>query len=316
MKYALPVLVLISALILSSCTNYFGGSKQPDTSFHCRLLKEGRGVVADFVQYAPPGEIREGRPFTLGLAFSNSFEDAITVDLQLQDTIDIPEFPDEGISQSVLVEGSLVENNLWHEPGCRLMGENGLTELSLGPYIYRPVTFDDEVQFRGTLNYHAITDASLSACAFNPAMGPSTGCSTQQTYHDFGWKNSKAPIFITSADKTLIGSKDGVTLQLTFDIANAGGGYAGGDGLVDFSLDGEGITFNCYSDQTHDDRGNMISLLLDQETERAQVHCETFLSLDRMQVFPVTIHLQHDYTYPFSSVPAKLKPGTARDTEA
>ena len=314
-RYTIAIFV-IGALFLVGCASVpFGKEEIRDDSFRCQNLGEGRGVVADFLQYAPPEEVREGRPFTLGITFANYFDDAITVDLKIQDTTDTDGFPEEGIEQSIMIDGSLVDNGIWYEPGCRLVEENGIAELSLGPYNYKPIPFDDVVQFRGTLAYDEKIEASFITCAFNPALGVVSGCATSESYGelDIKGRNIKAPIFLSDVEKIIIGSKEGATMKLDVTIRNAGGGYAGGDGTVDFSIGAEGMALECYSDSAKSSTKNGMSLAFDKETDEAVVHCETFLNLDRMQAFPVNIKLEYKYIYPVTSIPVKLKPGLSAD---
>ena len=315
-RYTLAMFVIIALLLAGCAAVPFGKKEIRDDSFRCKNIGEGRGVTADFLQYAPPEEVREGRDFTLGIAFANYFDDAMPVELKVQDTTDTNGFPDEGVEQSLLIDGSLVDNGIWYEPGCRLAEEEGIAELSLGPYNYKPVPFDDIIQFRGTLAYDADVESSFIICAFNPAMGVTSECATSEVYgeSDMKGRNSKAPIFVDGVEKIIIGSKEGATIKFDATIRNAGGGYAGGDGTVDFSMGAEGMALECYSDSARSATKSGMSLSFDKETDEAVVHCETFLSLDRMQTFPVNMKLEYKYVYPITSIQVKLKPGLPDDS--
>jgi hypothetical protein len=315
-------LIMSALLLLSACTSPFGGEQdiQRDApGYRCPPLKEGRGIVADFVQYSPPQQVREGLPFSLGLVFANHFFDALPVDLIIQDTVDYSGFPAEGISETVVIDGALVENNIWQRPGCRISGEQGMVQLDFGPYTYTSssrqgygtpsLSFDDTTLFQGYLRYHAVTDASLFLCAYNPAFGGGGNCPSTQRYpsSSFGWMNDKSPLSMVDAQKVLIGSREGVTLRFTLLLRNMGGGYIGDDGTVQFILDGDGLSFSCFSEEATFQKGNSMTLVLDPDTRQAFIECETFLMLDRLQSFPLRINLQYPYVYPFVSEPMTIK---------
>lgn len=302
------------SIFLVGCTLQNTTSPEHST-FHCPSVKEGRGVTLDFVQYAPPPEVREGRDFSLGLAFSNAFAEGIDFDLTLQDTVDAPgSFPTEGVHETLHIEGAVVENDQWHEPGCRLLEETELTEYTLGPYFYKPLAFEDVTHFTGNLRYQGRTDAGFTFCIFNPAHGPAS-CSAQEqiSSNQLGWQNMKAPVMITTVQKILIGSKDGVTLKFAFDIANVGGGYIGGNGELTVDVKSQDLSFTCFSEEASLEGGQHLQLVLDSEQDyTARVECETFLTLDRMQTSLIELELQYPYVYPFKSEEMKLLPEQSR----
>ncbi len=312
MKY-FSLVLLIFVLFLVGCSQFGipSNNNRENPAFQCPSFKEGRGVVADFIEYSPPEEIKDGREFSLGLKFANHFVEPTAVELHLQDTTDMNGFPDEGVSQQVVVEGATAEKNIWYRPGCRITGEQNFAELDLGPYSYSPILFDDVITFKGYIQYDAFTDASLFICAFNPAAGPGTSCSTKESSSEsaLGWRNSKAPIAVTSVERLLIGSKDGVDVKLDLEIENEGGGYVGGDGSIDFSLSAQGMTFTCESEQAGFEKGEHMTLKLDREKSTVQVHCESFLNLDRTEAFDTRITLHYPYVYSFDSIPVTLKRG-------
>ena len=296
---------LLVLFFLAGCTSFSPGGLQDGTSFQCPSFKEARGVIVDFIQYAPPEEIREGKPFSIGLKFANYLDEVMSVDLSLQDTVDVPDFPDEGVHETIVVESAFVDEEAWRQPGCRLSESEGLTELTLGPYVYQGVDFDDQTAFVGTLQYPAVTEASFPVCMYNPAEGGGSGCPLTQSYSpsSLGYRNEKAPVLFTSVEKRLIGSSEGVTLQLFFTLDNLGGGRISGDG-VDFLLDGGGMTFTCYSDFGKSTGSQQLRLQLDEEP--VDVECETFLTLDRVQASTVMAELHYTYSYPFRSDTTKI----------
>ena len=300
--------LMLALFLLAGCAslNQEDDLQGSAPQFQCPSFKEARGVVVDFIQYAPPEEVREDKPFFIGLKFANYFDDVMSVDLSLQDTLDAPNFPDEGVKQTIIVDSAFVDEQTWRQPGCRLSEEEGLTELSLGPYTYSNLDFDDQTSFIGTLKYSAVTEASFPVCAYNPAEGGGSGCPLTQNYNaaSLGYRNEKAPLAFTSVEKRLVGSQTGVTLQLFFDIENIGGGTVSGED-IDFVLGGEETSFICYSEHGKASGAQQLRLRLD-ENDHATVECETTLSLDRVQAFTLTTELAYAYVYPFQSDSLKI----------
>ncbi|MEK6839626.1 MAG: hypothetical protein AABX72_01685, partial [Nanoarchaeota archaeon] len=251
----------------------------------------------------------------LGLVFSNAFAEGMDVDLTLQDTVDTPgSFPAEGVHETLHLEGAVVENDQWYEPGCRLLEDTEPTEHTLGPYFYKPLAFEDITHFTGNLRYQGHTDAGFAFCLFNPAQGP-TSCSAQEQISgsQLGWQNMKAPVMITDVRKILIGSKEGVHLKFAFDLANAGGGYIGGNSEITVDVTSQDLSFTCFSEDASLDGGQHLQLTLDSEQSyTARVECETFLTLDRVQTSLIELALEYSYVYPFTSEDMKLLPERSR----
>ena len=304
----LTFLFFILIVIISGCATPFGEKELsgPDV-FRCPY-REGRGVIADFVQYAPPDQVREGELFTLGLVFFNMFDEQKNIDLQIQDTTDTPGFPPEGIHENVNIESAVVENERWIEPGCRIDQEE-FVEFETEDYAYQSVKFDkDTVQFRGTLTYDTAVDLGFMMCVFNPAQGGNFQCSTEQQYggNELGLMNTKAPVFLDRVQRTLVGSRKETKVKLTFDVRNGGNGYVGGDGGVDVVLRSSDLAFRCFSDEAASQGTQQLHLILDRDEQVAHVQCETSLTADRLETHYVDFMLQHTYVFPFSSQPMEL----------
>lgn len=306
--------LLMAVLFLTGCTvsNPFQRSDERSEvpSFRCTSFGQGRGIVVDFVKEGFPEEVRENRPFAINLKFANHFADAMVVDLLVQDTTDLDGFPDQGEKRTLTLESALVDQGRWYGPGCRIAEEGGFAELGLGPYVYHGAFFEDRVAFEGTLKYDGVTDVSFVACAFNPALGAGSFCNAHETLSgpSLGLGNDKAPVFVSSLDKTLTGSKDGVVLSLDILLQNNGGGYV--DGPVDFSLDGSGFT--CDSDRATFGGGHSLELTFAPGKNSIRVQCQEFLTVDRVETHTMSIVLRYPYSYPFRSEFLRVLP--ARDT--
>src|SRR3990167_4620974 len=90
-------LIILAVLLLAGCATPTTPGDTTPPAFQCPSLNEGRGLTVDFIEGAPPSTIKEHRPFTLGLKFSNHLDIPVNAYLTLQDSVDHQGFPEEGI---------------------------------------------------------------------------------------------------------------------------------------------------------------------------------------------------------------------------
>ncbi len=306
------IFFIVLLVLVSGCAVTNSGPDRGPFSLDCPSLKEGRGVTIAFVPYAPPPEVREGEPFRIGLKFANHFEDGKSVDVFVQDSVDVAGFPPEGLSESLMVDGALIDRGTWVAPGCKLFEEGGLGEFSAGDFVYdfaESKGFGDTVTFQGVLRYDADSEVFFDLCIVNPALFGTQGCPLTEGFSgsQLGWENDRAPVTVTSVEKMLVGDKDGVTLHLLIGLRNEGGGMIGGDGSFDFLLNHDVGTFTCFSEQAELDGSEELRLKLNTKRE-ASVTCRTKLTPDRLQKHMFSVQLSYPYEYRFASAQMKLIP--------
>lgn len=301
------IFLILLVIFISGCIPKSKDGVQ-DT-FRCRSFPPGRGVVVDFINSAPPLEIREGKRFTVSLKFANHNKDSMNVQYYVQDSTDADGFEDQ--SGSVLVEGATVEGSRFFAPGCNLFGED-LAEKNLGIFTYGNLQFDETTYFTARINYDYTSLTGGNICVYNPALGSIEGCSEFETVSGdmLGYGSRYDPVTVTRVEKKLTGlGRDGVLINLDIFIENLGMGLINTEGgeTVNFRISSQdGLSFSCNSENMAEGSrsGNNLRIYLDEK--RAMVNCESEINTDRLTKYGFDIELDYPYEYYARTGPVKL----------
>ncbi len=327
-----PLPFIFVLLFLSACT--LSPSQDSDRtpsltlSRDCTSFKEGRGIVVDFIDRAPPADIHEGQPFSVALKFANHHRDAIPVEFQVTDTTDAPGFLD--YDGTAVIDGAAYQERTvsygdeattqrtFASPGCRILDWGNYIERDLGTFTYTSVPFDHDVTYLLDMTYDYRSEISATFDLCNPSTGI-FGCSADETLTGetrLGEGTRFDPVTITSLHKILVGTSSPtafdvgqVLVQLDLTLQNLGGGSIPSQGaqtleLVLTSLDD--LPFSCTSTTmlSGSRAGSAVSLSL--KDGRAEVSCRALVSLDRPQSTTVVFDLTYPYHYRVQSRPVHL----------
>lgn len=215
MKRTLFIIVLISLLFITACTNN-GGSDLPTG----RYVGGDDGLKISFVEGEPPESVLDDRQetFDISILAENVGEEDIAPN-QIIITLN-------GIERDAFKLRSLTEKN-----DIELLGEKKLrdriqdgesTEVRFKDANYQELLpFDFPVEIRADVCYEYGTTAVADICLKNAASERRTDDQCEIDNDNVNIENSGAPVHIEQFTQRARGSN---ALQFTFDIVKAGSG--------------------------------------------------------------------------------------------
>ena len=310
------IFILLLLILISGCATF---KKRPDTTpdiLRCRSFGPARGIVVDFVENAPPKEIREERKFTVSLKFANFNKNAMDVEYYVEDNTDASGF--ENQLGSVGIEPAAIEEKdgilRLYEPGCNIFGED-LPEKNLGIFVYNNLEVDKELEFIARIDYDYISLANGYFCVYDVnRQGSSVPCSMTEVLsgeNALGLGTRYDPVAVTRVEKTLVGFGNYILVNLNIFIQNLieNGIVDTENGeIVDFTMipDGE-LNFDCGSDNIvpGSKRGNSLRVYL--KDRKAIVNCQSEVNTDRLVKYGFNVELRYPYEYYARTGPISTK---------
>ena len=312
------IILILILFIITGCASFpkkDDNTLQPDI-FRCKSFGSGRGLVVDFIENAPPLQIRDGRTFPVSLKFANHNKDPIEVQYFVQDSTDVFGFDDQG--SSLTVEGAEIENNKFYIPGCKIFGEN-LPEKNFGGFVYRNPEFDETIQFFARIRYDYVALLNGFFCVYNPALTSGFGCSDKETISGeggLGLSTRYDPVTVTKVEKTITSlGENSVLVNLDIFIENLGKGIVNTEEneVVNFRISSQDdVSFMCSSYNMVDGsrEGSNLRVFLDQG--KVSINCWTEVYVDRQVKYGFDMELEYPYEYIVRSGPIELKSGRSK----